>query len=47
MPNVSITGGAKIGNNVYIGTGSILPTAININDEANIPAGSILTHDIS
>jgi sugar O-acyltransferase (sialic acid O-acetyltransferase NeuD family) len=45
MPNVLITGGAKIGNNVYIGTGAICPVPICIHDNVNIKAGTVVFED--
>ena len=46
MPNVKITGGAKIGSNVYIGTGAVLPQLVEIPDGMNIEAGSIVNKEL-
>ena len=39
-------GGVSIGNNVFIGAGSIILPGVNIGDKAVIGAGSVVTKDI-
>lgn len=43
MPTVSISAGGEIGEKVYIGNGTKIDYAIQIDDNAVIKAGSILT----
>lgn len=40
-------GGVKIGNDVWIGAGSIILSGINIGDGAVIAAGSVVTKDVA
>ncbi|MEM3362645.1 MAG: CatB-related O-acetyltransferase [Candidatus Bilamarchaeaceae archaeon] len=39
-------GGVKIGNDVWIGTKSIIMDGVTIGDDAVIAAGSVVTHDV-
>ena len=40
-------GNVVIGNDVWVGTGSIILSGVHINDGAIIGAGSIVTHDVA
>lgn len=45
--NVTIAnGGARIGNGVYIGTGSVIIGAVNVGDNVVIGANSVINFDI-
>lgn len=44
-PNVDVSN-ARIGNNVYIGAGTIIMNPVNIGNNVTIGAGSVITKDI-
>lgn len=46
MPTVSVSGGATIRNNVYVGTGAKLIKATTLNDSCTVGAGAVVNTDI-
>jgi acetyltransferase-like isoleucine patch superfamily enzyme len=46
FPGIDVFGRIEVGNNVFIGLGSILLPGVHIGDDCVIGAGSVVKHDV-